>query len=75
MNYEHATDCKGQVIHPGDRVSIKRYPRGTVRGVVAISDRATSILNGVEAPALIVVSDEGTRYNLPGSKSVRKLKR
>jgi len=74
MSYEHATDCKGQVIHPGDRVSVKRYPRGTVRGVVAISDRATSIVDGVEAPALVVVADDGTKYNLPGSKSVRLLK-
>lgn len=71
--YEKACDVKGEQIHPGDRVSIKLHPRGTVRGVVAVSDRAFVVEGDQQVPALVVVDDEGNRYGLPSPKGVRKL--
>lgn len=74
-DYEHTTDCKGNVLHPGDKVSARAYPRGTIRGTVAVSERARVVQpDGTTVPALVVKTDDGTTYSLPGPKSVRKLK-
>jgi len=77
VDHEHATDVKGEVILPGDYVSAKRYPRGTIRGHVIVSKRVKVVdpLTGAESWALQIESDNGTIYDLPSSKSVRKLKR
>jgi hypothetical protein len=74
MRYEEAYDVNGVRLHPGDYVSVETYPRGTIRGFVNISDRALVVVGDAMVPALVVDTDEG-RYNLPGPKSVRKLKR
>ena len=74
MPIEEATDVKGLPVSPGDRVSVKTYPRGTVRGTVIVSDRVKCIgPDGVERAALMVRTEDGTVYNLPGPKGVRKL--
>lgn len=73
--YEHTTDCKGNVLHPGDKVSARRYPKGTIRGTVAVSERVQVVQpDGTTVPALVIVTDDGVSYSLPGPKSVRKLK-
>lgn len=74
MDHEHATDCKGQVVLPGDYVSFKMYPRGTSRGTVFVSDRVKCVgRDGVERPALMIRSDEGDVFGMPGPRSLRKL--
>lgn len=75
-------ECRGPCAHEarcsktakplrvGDRVSVPRYPRGTVRGKVAESETATCSLCG--RAALIVVDPSGTTWSMTGK--VRKLR-
>ncbi len=73
--YEVAFDRKGALLQPGDHVSIKLYPRGSTKGTVTISKSVKCVTpDNRMVPALTVTDDEdGTVYNLPGSKSVLKL--
>lgn len=67
-------DCNGKSVVPGDFVSIKTYPRGTIRGKVAISERVMEVQGKEERMSLVVITKDGTAYSIPGPKSLRKLK-
>lgn len=73
MKYAPSEDRKGRDLHPGDRVRIKLYPRGTAEGVVAISPRVQERLpDGSYLPALVVDVD-GTLFGMPPPKGVLRL--
>ena len=58
-------DKKGRPIKPGDYVSSKRYPRGTIRGVLEISKRAWAVEpDGSKIASLVLVDDEGRQYSV-----------
>lgn len=64
----------GKPLLPGERVSAKRYPRGTIRGTVAISKRVMAYTSdGGLLPALVLVDDDGETWDLP--YGARRLKR
>ena len=70
--YAPATDRRGRLLQPGDRVRFKTYPRGTAEGIVAISPRKQERLpDGTWLPALVIDVD-GTTYELI-SKGCTKL--
>jgi protein involved in polysaccharide export with SLBB domain len=72
-SYAPQQDRKGRDLHPGDRVRVKAYPRGTLEGIIVVSPRARVVLlDGSTAPAL-VVDVEGTLFSLPSPKGVLKL--
>jgi hypothetical protein len=73
-DYATITDRKGVQLHPGDRVRIKRYPRGTVEGVVVVSPRTLVVLPDGSTKRALSVKDEvdGTIYELK-SKGALKL--
>jgi len=73
MRYAPTEDRKGRAIHPGDRVRIKTYPKGTAEGIVVISSRRMTVgLDGSVLPALSV-DVEGTLYTPMSSKGILKL--
>lgn len=75
MSYSHETDCKGEVLRPGDRVSAKAWRR-RIQGVIVVSGRAVVVnTDGSTAPALSILTDDGTLYSLPSPRAVRKLSR
>lgn len=64
-SYALTKDRKGVTLHPGDRVRVKTYPRGTAEGIVVVSLRAMEVLpDGTSAPALSMQTAEGTLYPL-----------
>jgi len=68
-----AVDCCGRQLSPGDCVSFKKYPRGTARGVVIISERVFEPQpDGSRLPALSIRCSDGCVYSL-NSRGVRKL--
>ena len=68
INYAPATDRKGNVLIPGDRVRFKTYPKGKAEGIVTISPRTYVVQpDGSVAPALIIVTDDGVDYPLLSS--------
>lgn len=69
-----AVDVRGVPVAPGDHVSVPKHPRGTVRGILALSERAWAVLpGGDQVGALVVVTAEGTRYE--ATSKIRKLTR
>lgn len=64
------SDCKGRLLKEGDRVSMPRYPRGTVRGRLVCGD--VCIVGGEEYGEWVLETDEGDRY--PVTSKVRKLR-
>lgn len=67
-----STDSNGQPLAPGDRVSQPVFPRGTVRGILEVSNRSWAVLpDGSKVMNLVVVTDDGTRYN--STSKIRKL--
>jgi hypothetical protein len=71
-----ATDKKGRPIKPGDYVSSRKYPKGTVRGVLEISKRAWAVeRDGSKVASLVLVDDDGTRYNVSSVLKIEKRKR
>jgi hypothetical protein len=71
--YAPTQDRKGRALHPGDRVRIKLYPRGTAEGILEISSRARVMLpDGSTAPDLVVNSN-GIMYGCPPPKGILKL--
>lgn len=71
-----AMDKKGRPVKPGDYVSAKRYPRGTIRGVLEISDRAWAVeRDGSKIASLVLVDEDGTRYNVSAVTKITKGKR
>jgi len=68
-----AVDCCGHQLSPGDRVSFKKYPRGTARGTVVISERAFEPQpDGSRLPVLAIRCADDCVYSLH-SRGVRKL--
>ena len=68
-----AIDCKGREVHPGDRVSAARYPRGRLRGVV-FQSKDSEIRRGEVRAALKLRADDGSIYSLPEGRHLRLLK-
>lgn len=75
--YEVCYDKNGQLVVPGDLVSFGMYPRGTGRGIVEVSPRvwASSPPHEEYVRALVIRTDDGTVYNMPGARKLLKLKR
>ena len=72
MTYSPATDLRGNPLVPGDYVSSPLYPRGTIRGVVVISERVREVQpDGSTLPSLALDVD-GEIYSLSGR--ARKLR-
>jgi len=72
--YEAITDRKGNLLHPGDRVRIKLYPRGTLEGTVTVNPRVRVVRSDGSTTRALSVKDEvdGTLYELK-SKGALKL--
>jgi hypothetical protein len=68
-----AVDRKGVPVKPGDRVSVRKYPRGTVRGELRLSTRAWCVVGGEEIGQLVVVAEDGSTYT--ASDSILKINR
>lgn len=66
-------DRKGRQLHPGDRVRVKTYPKGTVEGVLVVSDRTLVVVKGKTYPALVVKADNGTLYSNYSEKAILKI--
>ncbi len=58
-----AQDRKGNPVKPGDRVSCPAYPRGTIQGVLELSERAWCVVDGQNIGCLIIRTDDGTTYS------------
>jgi hypothetical protein len=72
--YAPMKDRKGRDLHPGDRVRVKTYPRGTVEGVLTISKRVLEVMpDGSTLPALALQTEDGTIYGSLSSKGCLKL--
>lgn len=57
-------DRMGRVVKPGDRVRSPLYPRGTIEGILELSNRAWCVLpSGEEIGELIIRTDDGDRYS------------
>lgn len=66
-------DRKGQPVQPGDYVSVPTYPRGSVRGVLVVSERAWAVLpDGSEVLALVVQTEDGKQYE--ATSKITKMK-
>jgi hypothetical protein len=55
-------DRRGRPVAPGDMVSVPKYPRGTVRGVLRLSDKKWAVTRDGEVGALVVETEDGTLY-------------
>jgi len=62
--WEPSVDRRGRPIAPGDKASVPMYPRGTVRGVLKLSDRKWSVTRNGEVGALVLEADDGTTYEV-----------
>lgn len=71
MEYEVLYDANGVQLHPGDYVSLKLYPKCSLRGWVVISKTWKTRDN---TPALSIISAVGIVYLVCGSKRIKKLK-
>lgn len=72
--YAVITDRKGVQLHPGDRVRIRLYPKGSLEGTVVVSPRTQVVMSDGSTRRALSVRDEvdGTLYEL-NSKGALKL--
>ncbi len=68
-----AQDIKGNPVKPGDLVSCPAYPRGTIRGVLELSERAWCVQDGQNIGCLVIRLKDGKTYS--ATSKIRLLKK